>query len=449
MVTNLPHDHLQVLLGAGTAPLKARPQILVVDDDPTIRQALGFVLKDDYEVRLCASGPEALETVGPHTRAVILDIKMPGMDGMAVYEKVKETYPDLPVIFRSAYQDLEKRAEGRPTPGPSDQLFIATDDLNLLQQQVKKMLESLEQKVGTLEQQVAERTQQLETLRAQVNQAETSDKVITGGFAHELRNALQGARMPIYKALAVDEPDTVSLAQQNSQMLKDLYLTVRDYLPEDTLPGAVRLIREMNNNEKLLEEALQLAKSSLDRALSLALDFLDYSRAQRQEAGTDPVVVAGLLRAMELEVTEPFAVQGVAFRIRVETERPVPGRESHFYSLIKNFVNNARDAHLEAIAAGRPAPHWIEAAVADAGEALVITVADNGTGISEENQKKMFDAFFTTKTQGKGVGLGLSVVSRLVTLYQGRLQVESKLGEGTTFTVTLPYVRTVRAEAQA
>ena len=152
---------------------------------------------------------------------------------------------------------------------------------------------------------------------------------------------------------------------------------------------------------------------------------------------------------MAKEVEAPFAALGLEFRTSIKTERPLPGRESHFYSLVKNFVNNARDAHQEAMAAGRPGPHWIEVEVSEADEHLVLIVADNATGISEENQQKMFEAFFTTKTQGRGVGLGLSVVSRLTTLYQGQLQVQSQLGAGTRFTLRFPFQRRPKTEVEA
>ena len=275
---------------AKTAPL--RPTILVVDDDPGIRQALEFVLKDNYHVELCASGEAAMAAmaaVGSQVQAIILDIKMPGMDGVVVYEKVKEQYPALPIIFRSAYRDLRQLAERSGAEDVwSGQLFISTDDPQGLQSQVKAMMTQLEAKVGSLEQEVSERTRQLDALRAQIVQAEANDKQITGGFAHELRNALQGARMPVYKALAIDEGEAaVSLCEENGNKLKELYLTVRNYVPEEVLPGVVQLIRDMNSNEKELAEALGLVKSSLDRATGLSGLFTRPAPGGRQRPRGD------------------------------------------------------------------------------------------------------------------------------------------------------------------
>lgn len=72
------------------------------------------------------------------------------------------------------------------------------------------------------------------------------------------------------------------------------------------------------------------------------------------------------------------------------------------------------------------------------GREAVVWVKDTGSGIEPENLSRIFDPFFTTKTEGKGTGLGLSIVQRIVEKHGGRLSVESKLGEGTTFTVRLP-----------
>jgi signal transduction histidine kinase len=67
---------------------------------------------------------------------------------------------------------------------------------------------------------------------------------------------------------------------------------------------------------------------------------------------------------------------------------------------------------------------------------LIIT--DTGQGIPEKNLTKIFDPFFTTKPVGKGTGLGLNVVYNIIKKHKGEIQVESTLGKGTTFTITLP-----------
>jgi signal transduction histidine kinase len=73
---------------------------------------------------------------------------------------------------------------------------------------------------------------------------------------------------------------------------------------------------------------------------------------------------------------------------------------------------------------------------------ILLAVADNGEGIPPENLSKIFDPFFTTKAEGKGVGLGLAVTYGIIHAHGGDIEVKSKVGEGTTFTASLPIEQT-------
>lgn len=88
-----------------------RPLIQVVDDDLRIRQGLQLNLQKMYRVQLCDSGEEGIQAVNEDVDVMILDIKMPGKNGLQVYEAVKAKYPDLPIIFYSAYQSVLEGAE--------------------------------------------------------------------------------------------------------------------------------------------------------------------------------------------------------------------------------------------------------------------------------------------------------------------------------------------------
>jgi len=72
-----------------------------------------------------------------------------------------------------------------------------------------------------------------------------------------------------------------------------------------------------------------------------------------------------------------------------------------------------------------------------------VSISDTGTGIKEEHLKKIFDPGFTTKGVGVGTGLGLSISARIIQDHQGKIDVETELGKGTTFTISLP-VNSVR-----
>ena len=71
-------------------------------------------------------------------------------------------------------------------------------------------------------------------------------------------------------------------------------------------------------------------------------------------------------------------------------------------------------------------------------DSVVLTVSDTGEGIPPENVTKIFDPFFTTKAEGKGVGLGLAVLYGIIEAHGGEVEVKSRVGEGTTFIITMP-----------
>jgi signal transduction histidine kinase len=80
----------------------------------------------------------------------------------------------------------------------------------------------------------------------------------------------------------------------------------------------------------------------------------------------------------------------------------------------------------------------IEVQTRDLGDWVELSVRDTGHGIPPDIQDRIFDPFFTTKEVGKGTGLGLNLVYNIVTKHQGRIQVKSEVGVGTTFVITLP-----------
>jgi DNA-binding NtrC family response regulator len=84
-----------------------RPQILIVDDDITIRESLFAVMRDQYNPIVCASAKEGVAAIHEDVCAVILDVKMGKYDGFWACDEIRKRYPDVPVIFYSAYQDAK------------------------------------------------------------------------------------------------------------------------------------------------------------------------------------------------------------------------------------------------------------------------------------------------------------------------------------------------------
>jgi two-component system cell cycle sensor histidine kinase/response regulator CckA len=125
---------------------------------------------------------------------------------------------------------------------------------------------------------------------------------------------------------------------------------------------------------------------------------------------------------------------------------PVEADPGQIEQVLMNLTVNARDAMPNggkitiATSNATVAGDEIPGVQMAPGDYVVLTVADNGLGMSEEVKARIFEAFFTTKPAGVGTGLGLATCQSIVSRWQGHITVESALGMGTTFKVYLPCV---------
>ncbi len=187
---------------------------------------------------------------------------------------------------------------------------------------------------------------------------------------------------------------------------------------------------------------LEEIRRAAHRAASLTQQLLAYSR--RQLLNPQVVDIAALVSPMEGMLRR---LLGEEVALRVEVDSPVWARvdPTRLEQVVMNLVVNARDAvpqggSIEISARAR------DVAAGDCerlgglrpGRHAVLSVRDTGCGIARENLDRIFDPFFTTKEVGKGTGLGLSTVLGIVQQSGGHVEVKSRPGRGSTFTVYLP-----------
>lgn len=110
----------------------------------------------------------------------------------------------------------------------------------------------------------------------------------------------------------------------------------------------------------------------------------------------------------------------------------VPSDVQQLNHVFMNIILNAAEA-MEGTGQLR-----VETLPSDNGCGILIRISDTGPGIPEDALPHVFEPFFTTKEQGKGTGLGLSLAYGIIENHGGRIWAESKIGEGTTFTIELP-----------
>jgi PAS domain S-box-containing protein len=171
------------------------------------------------------------------------------------------------------------------------------------------------------------------------------------------------------------------------------------------------------------------SREGIDRVRRIVLDLKTFSRAGVQESD-----YADLNQG--LESTLNIVWNELKYKCKVIKELgelpPVYCQASQINQVFLNLLVNAGQAIEE------NGEITLRTRLADEGRLVVVEVSDTGKGIAPENLSRIFDPFFTTKPVGKGTGLGLSLSYSIIQAHHGRIEVDSKLGQGTTFRVILP-----------
>ncbi len=184
-----------------------------------------------------------------------------------------------------------------------------------------------------------------------------------------------------------------------------------------------------------LIEMLEDARHATDRVRQIVRDLRIFSRHEEESSG------AVDLRSL-LASTIRMAWNEIRHRARLVVDYaelpPVRGSESRLGQVFLNLIVNAA----QAITEGNAEHNKIRVATSrTANSRALVEVSDTGSGISQDALGNLFTPFYTTKPQGVGTGLGLTISHRIVTGIGGSIEVESELGRGTTFRVILPFAR--------
>ncbi len=179
---------------------------------------------------------------------------------------------------------------------------------------------------------------------------------------------------------------------------------------------------------------LEVIEQEVERMAGLVGNLLQFSRAGRDQVSTVDVPEE-VLKTVELV---GHHLRKRQIRVEPEFAPGVPHIHADRQQLRQVFLNLFTNAADAMPGGGRLAPRVRTGVLAPARPAVVVEVADTGTGIPPELLARVCEPFFTTKDEGKGTGLGLAICRRIVQQHHGTLEVESRPGRGTTIRITLP-----------
>jgi signal transduction histidine kinase len=366
-------------------------RILLVDDEKDIRDVLRLPLADlGYEVLEAENGEDALHVFQDARPPIILtDIKMPGMDGIELLEKVKRENPEAEVIMITGHGDMDLAVKSLK--------FDATDfitkpiNVDVLEIALRRAAERI-----LTRQKLREYTRNLERLVAEKSELQShlsSLGLMLGSISHALKGLLTGLDAGVYM---VDG----GLAKGNTDQLR---------------------------------EGWDIVKQRMERIRKVVLDILFYSK--KRELKRERMNAAALAEEVAAAVTGKLAETGIVF---VKEFDPNSGEvevdPSYVQAALLNILENAVDACL---AEGARKPPKIMFSLQRKKDRLEFDILDNGIGMDPATQEKLFTPFFSSKGD-KGTGLGLFIANKVIEQHGGQITVSSAPGRGSLFRVMIP-----------
>lgn len=385
--------------------MKNTPQILLVDDDAALLQALPQALSlriNDIQVDTCDSAFEALEQIQEHDYdAIVSDIKMPGMDGLALLEKIQELRPETPTLLITGHGEHNLAIQALrggaydfiQKPVDRDYVVAALHraiQMHQLRRQVKEHQRALELHAQSLERVVQNRTQEL----IQANAAK--DKFLSM-VSHELKTPITSLKMRTQllrrKREQIDTDDVVSL-------------------------GLADMERSICRLEVLITDLLDasLIETNMFVLHRKRCDLVELCQHMIEE------YTAGKMPSLK------FEAPGEPIEAEVDPDR-----------ISQVMLNLLINAHKHS-----PEGYPITVTMQQAGFEAIISVHDMGEGIPAAALPHIFEQYSRAPNVEESVGsrtdlgLGLYISRKLVERHAGHIDVQSSPGEGSVFSVVLP-----------
>ncbi|HZL13360.1 MAG TPA: hybrid sensor histidine kinase/response regulator [Verrucomicrobiae bacterium] len=409
------------ILDASPAP-KRRGTLLIVDDEDGPRQSLRVIFKDEYDLLMAEDGPAAIKLAQENEIDVaVLDIRMAGMSGIEVLERLKYVKPGIEAIMMTAFETTDTIRQALR--------LRACDYIN--------------------------KPFDLATMRSAVSQAMQR---------RTLESEIHSSAEKVQKLLA--ELQNQRIEEQIAQTRGDIYASIIHDIngPLAVISGFVQVMNQrLNRNPQMeladlefIKDRLRIVTRQTTNCIEISRRYLDILR-NRSDESAPRVSVKQLLHDLEHLVRVHPSLRENEFDILPFGEDiGVKVNGTDVIQILQNLavnafqcapVNHRVEIGGEVLRApldlttfkDGPNDRLLNVESLDNTAPLVkFWVRDTGPGIPPEVLPKIFQPYFTTKGPREGTGLGLNIVQRLIKEGDGALHVHTRVGEGTTFTIYLP-----------
>ncbi|OGU13901.1 MAG: hypothetical protein A2076_13325 [Geobacteraceae bacterium GWC2_53_11] len=385
--------------------------ILIVDDEEMVRYVLTEKLTESgFSVTAVADGMSAVKLFRDTVfDAVLLDLKMPGMDGIETLKELRKLSPDTPIIMVTAFGDIVTAVEA---------IKLGAYDFVEKPPQISRIMVTLRRAIekAALERELrnmgrnAEASVALKQAYEKLKELDLAKTAFLSSISHELRTPLTSI---------------IGYAEISRKKLAKAIPDIRN----DNARSAEKLHQVEENLDTIVSES-----EKLTRLIESILDLT------AMEAGTaewkwEPLSLRDIVENCAGQFAATFRKRGLDFTVEIEGKLPlIKGDRFRLSQMISQLLANA---------ASFTAQGGVTCRAKRGNGKIELSIADTGKGICASQQGVIFEKFsqigdiLTDKP--KGVGLGLSICRLIAGYHGGKIGVESEPGRGSVFTIELPF----------
>lgn len=356
---------------------KEENTVLYVDDRENNLTSFKATFRREFTVYTASSPAEAIQILASTPiKVAISDYKMPEVTGVTFLESVKNKFPDTIRIMLTGHADLP----------------AVVDAIN--KSEIFRFLA---------------KPWSVDDLRAGINSA-----------------------LKLYETRMQLVEKNKELAKAYNELDRLVFSTAHDITgPLSNILGLVDLIR--SDEEEDPESYLRLIEKTTKRLQFIARDVLSFHRNKRTGLKLQKIDVQALINSVLDDHRFFQEVRGLEFKLNINQNVPFNCDKTRMGFILNNLISNAikyQDPE--------KSENWVQVDFFNDEEKAEIRVADNGVGIAADILPRIFDIYYRASNKSTGAGIGLYVATEAVELVNGKMDVESEQGQGTTFVVTIP-----------
>ncbi len=473
------------------------PRILIIDDEPRIRDACMLVLSDKgFVVAAAPDGEQGLQMIREqHYDIVLVDLMMPTISGFDVLSEVRDHHPDTVVIVITGYATLEHSIEAMkkgafdfiPKPFTPDQLRAvvekslrytnALQDIADTKSRLGVMVNRLTDGVMTTDARklivqvnpaflhmigyhgeavVGHHVEEIihdENLLDSINQALTMSPNTFVEITKEIQfidhneEKFFSARCAPFRGRTKENIGTITVlhditALKKMDQMKSDFVSLVSHEIRSPMNSLLMQLKNISDGlagpvTKKQQEILQRASDKILNLNNLVTELLDLSRI---ESGLishekEQVDMRQLLTGQKDFHSHYGEEKGITIHLDCPADLPsILANRQNMEEVISNLITNGIKYS--------PAGGTITLSATTENQYLKLQIADTGFGIPQEDLEKIFTRFYRVKDSNtreiQGTGLGLAIVKSIIESHHGKIRVASEIGKGTTFTILLP-----------